>query len=481
MASKSQRRAAFGDFQTPPDLAAAVCEAVAQRTQQPQTIVEPTCGVGNLLVAARHEFGFGPKLIGVETDADHVAIAERALDRVGGRHALLHQDFFDIDWGAFLEEAATPILVVGNPPWVTNADLGALGSDNLPVKANARGLRGIDALTGKSNFDISEWMCIRLLEVLAGRQALMALLLKTSVARKVLAHAWRHGLPLRRPQIFEIDAKAHFGASVDACLFVAEIANDDQRACAVFQDLRGESLAGHIGWEGAQLIADVDARAQTKTLTSTELDRPQWRSGVKHDCARVLELRSQAGRLTNGLGKIVEVESSELFPLQKSSDVAGERGDGGKRLIVTQRAVGQATQRLQASSPQLWAYLEAHAEVLDARKSSIYRGKPRFSVFGVGPYTFAPWKVAISGLYKRLAFRLVGPVDGVPVVFDDTVYFLPFDDEEEAVRAHELLCSPLATAFFEALIFWDAKRPITAALLRRLSLEKLAAELAGPR
>ncbi len=477
MPSKSQRRAAFGDFQTPSDLAARVCEAVRPRVEPPRTIVEPTCGVGNLLVAARSEFGPEPKLIGVETNATHLAAARRALEAAGGRHELVHRDFFEVDWAAFLEESVPPILVVGNPPWVTNAELGALGSNNLPVKKNTHGLRGLDALTGKSNFDISEWMCIRLLEVLAGRRASLALLLKTAVARKVLAHAWTHGLPLRRPRIFEIDAKAHFGASVDACLFTAEVAEGEPQACSVFRDLRGESLTGTIGWESERLIADVGARARTRTLTATESDSPQWRSGIKHDCARVLELRSHAGRLTNGLDEVVEVESAELFPLQKSSDVAGGRGDAGKRLIVTQRTVGQATEGLRDTSPRLWAYLEAHGKALDARKSSIYRGKPRFSIFGVGEYTFTPWKVAISGLYKKLEFRLVGPVDGQPVVFDDTVYFLPFEREEEAAHAHEMLCSAAATLFFEALIFWDAKRPITAALLRRLSLDKLAAEV----
>ena len=63
-----------------------------------------------------------------------------------------------------------------------------------------------------------------------------------------------------------------------------------------------------------------------------------------------------------------------------------------------------------------WGYLLAHADLLDARSSSIYRKRPRFSVFGVGPYTFAPWKVGISGFYKTLDFRAIGPVDQANIV-----------------------------------------------------------------
>ena len=85
-----------------------------------------------------------------------------------------------------------------------------------------------------------------------------------------------------------------------------------------------------------------------------------------------------------------------------------------------------------------------------------------------GAYSFAPWKVAISGLYKKLAFACVGPVDGRPVVFDDTVSFLPFQTEAEARAwlAIWLNSSDLAQTFLGSMIFWTDKRPITAAVLR---------------
>src|SRR5207248_8948112 len=51
---------------------------------------------------------------------------------------------------------------------------------------------GIAARTGKSNFDISEWMLIRLLRALRGRAATLAMLCKTATARKVLRYAWQN-------------------------------------------------------------------------------------------------------------------------------------------------------------------------------------------------------------------------------------------------------------------------------------------------
>ncbi|WP_166347672.1 hypothetical protein [Phytoactinopolyspora limicola] len=111
--------------------------------------------------------------------------------------------------------------------------------------------------------------------------------------------------------------------------------------------------------------------------------------------------------------------------------------------------------------------------MLDARKSSIYRNRPRFSVFGHGSYTYTPYKVAISGLHKEPAFRLVAPIAEHPVVLDDTCYFLPFDDATEAALTWAIRTSRASTDLIQSLVFWDAKRPINKRILSRIELFKL--------
>jgi hypothetical protein len=140
---------------------------------------------------------------------------------------------------------------------------------------------------------------------------------------------------------------------------------------------------------------------------------------------------------------------------------------------VTQRALGEDTAALAQGAPRAWKYLMRHRTVLDARKSAIYESQPPFAIFGVGSYSFAPWKVAISGLYKRSTFTVVGPHRGRPVVLDDTCYFLAFDDEARAQRAAEALRSEAASDFFASRIFWDAKRPINKGILQALDLQAL--------
>ena len=141
--------------------------------------------------------------------------------------------------------------------------------------------------------------------------------------------------------------------------------------------------------------------------------------------------------------------------------------------------IGEDTSRLQEAAPRAWRYLTDHREYLDRRGSSIYRNRPPFSIFGIGDCSFSPWKVAISGLYKRLSFAVVAPHADRPVVFDDTVYFLPCESEEMARRTAGLLNSERAQDFLSAVIFWDAKRPITAQVLNRLDLTTLAQGRSG--
>jgi hypothetical protein len=94
-------------------------------------------------------------------------------------------------------------------------------------------------------------------------------------------------------------------------------------------------------------------------------------------------------------------------------------------------------------------------------------------LFGVGPYSFAPFKVAISGLHKTPAFRAIGPREGRPVMLDDTSYLLACSSAEEAAALTALCNDPIALELIRSSSFSDAKRPITKALLQRVDLRAI--------
>ncbi|MYE05571.1 MAG: SAM-dependent DNA methyltransferase [Bacteroidetes bacterium SB0662_bin_6] len=361
---------------------------------------------------------------------------------------------------------------------MTSADLTRLGSSNLPKKMNFQGHRGLDALTGKGNFDISEWMLLRALEWIEGREASLAILCKVAVVRRVLRHVWSHGYRLRNAEVRRIDADKHFGASVDACLF--SVSGSLQRGeveCAVYDSLEAAAPSSRFGFRDGELVADLELYERWKHLSG--LQRYRWRSGVKHDCSKVMELRrSGPDSYLNGFQEEVQLEPRFLFPMLKSSEVAnGAVAEPTRWMLITQSAIGDDTSLIESEAPQTWKYLCAHGDRLDRRGSTIYQNRARFSVFGVGPYTFAPWRVAISGFYKKLDFRTVGSFEGKPIVLDDTCYFLPCGSRAEADCVHDLLRSEPAQELLGAFTFWDSKRPITVGLLSRLDLLAVAREV----
>lgn len=471
--SRDRRQTEFGDFQTPPALAAAICAALAARGLNPATVLEPTCGDGHFLAAAAYTWPTARR-IGLEIDPTHADRA-RHLDPAAEIHLA---DAFTTDWTALLAPLPTPLLILGNPPWITSAGIAAIGGHNRPARTKTTHLTGLDALLGPSNFDVSEWLTRKLLAALAPlaaahRPAHLALLLKTATIRRTCAHHFRHGPPLAEARQHRIDARTHFAAAIDAALFVTRLAPPDTPPtthCLTHPSLDAPP-DGAIGWRDDHLVADPAAYDRAWPYLGAG---PRWRSGVKHDAAPILELRRHADHWQNGLGDRVDIEPTALYPLSKSADVAHNRPPR-RALLLTQHTPSEDPAHLATHAPRAWTYLQTHAAALDHRQSAIYRARPRFAIFGIGPYAFTDWKVAISGLYTTPRFAAIGPHQGRPVLFDDTVYFLPCADETEAHAIVAALESPPARDAIAALSFPDAKRIITAALLGRLDIAALLA------
>ena len=278
---------------------------------EPSAVLEPTCGRGAFLVAAAEAFPDAKDILGVDINGRYVAEAREAC---GGRANVEQGDFFQKNWRRVLDREVGSWLVLGNPPWVTNAELGLLGSTNLPNKSNFQGYRGFDAVTGKANFDISEWMLLKQVGWLKERSGWIAMLVKMAVARKVLRQMWRLGEPVGRAAILKVDALRHFGAAVDACLFVLPVGQGEpSRDCDVFDSLEEPEPSGTVGYHDGMLVAQFDEFMQYRHFLGSNASYV-WRSGVKHDCAKIMNLTLvKDGGLANGLGEAVEVE--DVYPV----------------------------------------------------------------------------------------------------------------------------------------------------------------------
>lgn len=456
----------FGDFQTPYELALQCLRTLD--IPHNARIFEPTCGNGTFLRAS----------------ADVAPHSERCGIEINPEYAANAREWADVTTGNIFRVAMPnvarwrtggPLFVVGNPPWVTAAELKRMDSDNLPEKANFKQVRGLDALLGSSNFDVCEFIILKALREFSTEPFTLGMLCKTQVARNVIDYAASIDLPVTNSAIYRIDAMSWFNAGVDACWFTVRIdpAADREYSVDVFDDVFNldASPTNRFGVVGGQMVSDI---AKYESVRAADGKSPlTWRSGLKHDASFVFELKATPEPTTKE-GEVLSLETEYVYPLLKSTDIfRGRYQTLSKWVIVPQLSFGAETKHLEQVAPNLWHYLCRNHEILDGRKSSIYRNRPRFSVFGHGEYTFAPFKVVVSGLHKEAIFRLVTPINGKPVVVDDTCYLLAFSDITEAAVVACILNSPQCQDLIQSLVFWDSKRPITKKLLSRLDLNNL--------
>jgi len=467
----------LGDFQTPALLVEEVLKVLATTGGGWSRVLEPTCGQGEFLRQVSRLVPSGSELVGLEVQESYVKAARHSLaDLKQYQVRVIRANIFEVDFATDLSWRTNgPLLVIGNPPWVTNEELSRLRSTNLPRKENLKGLKGMDAKTGGSNFDIAEYVWLKLLRDLIPQNPTIALLCKTAVARNVIQFAEVSRWPIAKAELWRIDASKWFEASVQAGLFVVTVDDSSQPIyqVKVYDELKPKASLECIfaSMEG-RLISNLESFA---SISHFEGASPvTWRQGIKHDAAEVMELRKVDNELFNKRGEQVPIEEDFVYPLLKSSDInAGRHASPKLRVIVTQRSLSEDTSRIQESAPRLWEYLTERQEVFTRRRSSIYIAKPPFSMFGVGDYTFAKYKVAVSGLYKPPCFRFLSPVEGRPVLVDDTCYFIPCRTPVQAAILYALLRSSEALSLIRSLYFPDAKRPITKKLLQRIDLRAL--------
>lgn len=180
------------------------------------------------------------------------------------------------------------------------------------------------------------------------------------------------------------------------------------------------------------------------------------RKGVTTDANGIFFVKAEPSptddliRITNDPGngrrrgisiKTQDVEPSHVFPLLRGKDVRRFRiaSPVDECIIVPQHGMF-GDENLPSADPRLFNYLSAFKDILLQRSSyrRFQKGKPFWSVWSTGEYTFAPFKVVwkeMSGHSFVAAYVSTGTVAGrfeKTIVPDHKVYFVPLESEAEA-------------------------------------------------
>lgn len=452
----------LGDYQTPLYFADAICHYLKNDLKiTPEIIIEPTCGIGNFLKSTSKVFKY-KKAYGIDIDEDKLNEVDRSVPNL----KLINEDIFTYRFDNINKN--NTFLIIGNPPWITNTELSKMNSNNLPVKSNYKNEMAIDAMTGDSNFDISEAIILKIIDEFKNTHATIAFLCKTIVSRNIFKELIRNDIKYESIRQLNFNSEKVFKIDADACLFILQFGGNPstEKRCEVSNLTNPSKILYTFGYISDKFYSNIDDIPDIDGKSPFE-----WRQGVKHDCAGVMELEGKNSQMINKNGETVEIEMNLIYPLLKSSDLKKPViNKTSKFVIITQKKIKQDTSYIEDELPKTWKYLNDNRKYFEKRKSSIYINKPDFSIFGIGEYSFKKYKVAISGFYKNPMFSLV--YGEKPVMLDDTCYFISFDNYDDAYITMLILNSSLVKKFLKNIAFLDSKRPFTKKVLKRVDIHK---------
>jgi hypothetical protein len=470
----------LGEHYTPPALVARIVQELAGGV-----VADPACGDGRFLVSA---LASRPEddVWGCDLNPLAVAMSRYEVWRSLGRPA--HVPRVRIQWRDFLlngrarAAAGWPVTTgtpgveadhfVGNPPWVLWRNLSAGYRSALAGVFGGTALHqatGWGARVSAGQTDLAHLFVHESLQRVTPSGTVTYILprsvFKSPIGPSVVRSGrTTDGRSYAYTQVIDLPrATAFDGVRLEAVVARAE-ADRRQEYPVRWTVVGAEGAAGSTTWvapsdpddersgwvESGQTIrlaagqdrAQIVARGGINTgggngvfhVDVLEPARPGSRTAVM---VRNRPVRGFPGRVVE-----VEVERSMVRPLLKGSDISAWQAVPSTSIVLPHDPedlrrplpVG----RLRETAPRTLGYLESFQEELAGRRELARWGGEWYSLFRIGPYTTAPWRVVWpTSAGSRMRAAVLPPTD--PSVPDQKVVLVPFDQE---LPAH-FLCALL--------------------------------------
>jgi hypothetical protein len=410
----------------------------------------------------------------------------------------LHNEGLNGLWARIIKNAFMPLYlgefdyVAGNPPWVNWRNLPDQYRQDIAPLWEQYGLfphKGLRARLGSGMDDISVLMLYVAMDRYLNPNGKLGFVITQSVFKSEGG-----GVGFRRLQIGD---GAHLRAIfVDDMVGLKPFEGVQNRTSVVIMR-KGRSTTYPVPWmfwqkteRGMSLPADISLadvlertrRAQwgARPVRRDDTTSP-WITGRRRAvesiqrCMGASEYRARKGATVNanavywlnilnkrpGGGIIVsnitdnakrkvdqvqaELEEDFVFPLLRGLDVRRWNAAPSAYVLLAQDpgnpAVAYPERRLSVSHPKTYAYLKRFEDALRGRQSSIDKQLMEsgafYGVYGVGPYTFTPYKVVWREIAGGLVSAVIGPV-GDPwlgkkvVVADHKLILVPTSGSREA-------------------------------------------------
>ncbi len=448
--------------------------------------------------------------------------AKTILEGLYGHLAKLHEESLDGIWARILQNAFMPLFlgrfdfVAGNPPWVFWNNLPGSHREKIRrLMATRYGLTSLTASSmkrlGQAGKDLSALFVYVAFDFYLTDVGRLGFVITQTLFQSTASNEFR-AFRIPRKTSFSVDrvddlvrvSPFKTATNKTACIFasagkataypvryhvwtpreafdrddasLAEVLN----ACVVeVKQARPSSSQLTSFW----VIRDQDAQ-RINTAVTSEKYRP--RRGVETTLEAVFRVRpisvlpsgevlvqnvlERAKRLVPQVS--VRIEPDLLHPYVAGTSIARWRAwPAGVYLLTHSAATGMkpiSRHTMQTKYPLTYSYLKHFQKQLEGRSLHKRWGGDNefYAMYDIGPYTFAPWKVAWKRTTRNFEACVLGSLPiaecGVErmAIPNGKVMIIPFQDEDEAHFVCALLNSAIARSEINASISSEAHRDI---------------------
>ena len=440
------------------------------------------------------------KLAEPDWTKDHVKLLDELYSRLLELHQkgmnglwarLLKNNFAPLTIGRFH-------FIVGNPPWVNWENLPDDYRQSIAPLWQRYGLfahKGFDSILGKAKDDISVLLTYVVMDRLLEHDGRLGFVITQTVFKTSGA-----GQGFRRLEIPQDKAKAvplrviHVDDMVELNPF--EGASNRTAVMVLEKGARTRYPVPYTLWrkgEGARFTYDSTLEEVVGATTRSELTAEpvdasditgSWLTGKRKALAALRavigqsDYKARAGSFTGGANAVFwtevvrerpdgllvirnitegakvkvdevskPVEPDLLYPLLRGRDVSRWSATTSARILVThepgRRLKAITEEDMQVRFPCTFAYLKHFDKMLRCRAAfkRYFRPDrdPFYSIFNIGDYTFAPWKVVWPEVANSLEVAVAGPAHKKSTVPDHTLIMIECESADEA----HFLCATL--------------------------------------
>lgn len=163
-------------------------------------------------------------------------------------------------------------------------------------------------------------------------------------------------------------------------MFSCTIGKEKTDICRYYDFYTG-AFQKSYGWKNDRFVSDIEEYDKAAMIDG--VSELVWRSGVKHDCSKVMELIVRSGRYENGFRETVDVEPVCIYPLIKSSDIGnGFSGEVRKYIVLPHRSLAEPNSAMKQRTPLTYAYFESMVNCWMGEKAPSTKGSLAFVYLG---------------------------------------------------------------------------------------------------